>query len=290
MNCAPGNKGCDNSCYSKDQLVKIASALNKSRKLSIITKNKTKKEIWEQIQKGLLNECTYEWCWLDTPEVRQINDRKLKDETFKPPMPEEWMSNKYTWLTTTDISKVMKQYEKAYRNFRFYGPFPVDCPQEIYCDLSDLDLKRLKGRGVEYIGVIFNLDRHDQSGSHWVGLFCNIPNRIISYYDSTAIAPPGYIKYFIEMLKRGLLAISPEKVEYNWNKKKHQFGGSECGIYSMNFILESLKGKKMADFQKKSITDANVNILRDYLYRPPRKEKDININKIGGKKDNKKYK
>ena len=52
MNCAPGNKGCDNSCYSKDQLVKIASALNKSRKLSIITKNKTKKEIWEQIQKG----------------------------------------------------------------------------------------------------------------------------------------------------------------------------------------------------------------------------------------------
>jgi len=285
MNCAPGNCSKDNvSCYSKDQLIKIANSLNKSRKISIKTAGKTKKEIWEQIQRELLGECTYEWCWLDVPEIKSIKDKKLKEDVFKPPMPEEWMKNKYTWLTTTDIYKVMKQYEKAYgKKFKFFGPVPVDCPKDIYCELTDINLKKLNSKGVEYVGVIFNLDRHDQSGSHWVGLFCNINDRVISYYDSTAGAPPGYIKYFIGMLKRSLYTINDDKVVYNFNKKKHQFGGSECGIYSMNFILESLKGKKMKDFEGKNITDFSVNVLRDFLYRPPRKEKNLNLTKIGGK-------
>ena len=283
MNCAPGNCSKDNSCYSKQQLIMIAGALNKEKKLGIKTVGKSKKEIWEQIQRGLMGECTYEWCWLDDPAVRKIKDRRLKEETFKPPMPVEWTKNKYTWLTTTDILKVMKQYEKNYKNFKFYGPVPVDCPKDIACELTDINLKRLNGRGKRYIGVIFNLDRHDQSGSHWVGLFCNIPERIISYYDSTASAPPGYIKYFIEMLKRSLMSINGGKIEYNYNRKKHQFGGSECGIYSMNFLVESLKGKKMDDFQKKSINDYSVNILRDYFYRPPKSDKNLKVSRIGGK-------
>lgn len=287
MNCAPGNETKDNSCYSKDQLIKIAKILNKEKKLSIKTSNKTKKEIWEQIQKGLMEECTYEWCWLDVPEVKKINDRKLKEETFKPAMPSEWRKNKYTWLTTTDILKVMRQYEKSNKNFKFYGPVPVDCPKDISCELTDINLNNLNVKGIEYVGVIFNLDRHDQSGSHWVGLFCNIRDRIISYYDSTGSPPPGYIKYFIEMLKRSLNTINKGRVEYNYNKRKHQFGGSECGVYSMNFIVESLKGKKMEDFQGKSISDFSVNILREYFYRPPRNNKEMNNNRIGGKSNKK---
>lgn len=285
MNCAPGNCSKDDvSCYSKEQLIKIAKTLNKERKLSIKTVSKSKKEIWEQIQNALIGECTYEWCWLDVPEIKKLKDRKLKEDVFKPPMPDEWTNNKYTWLTTTDILKVMKQYEKMYKNFKFYGPVPVDCPKDIYCELTDIDLRKLKGRGIKYVGVVFNLDRHDQSGSHWVGLFCNIPERIISYYDSTASVPPGYIKYFINMLKASLNSINSDKVVCNYNKKKHQFGGSECGIYSMNFILESLKGKKMEDFQKKNITDFSVNILREFFYRPAKKEKDLVLVSNGGKK------
>lgn len=285
MNCAPGNESKDEtSCYSKDQLIKMATTLNEKQNANIKYKGKTKKQIWEQIQKTLLGECTYEWCWLDNPHIKSINDRQLKEEVFKPAMPEEWNKNKFTWLTTTDINKVMKQYEKQYKNFKFYGPVPVDCPKDIYCELTDIDLKRLNGRGVEYVGVIFNLDRHDQSGSHWVGLFCNIPKRIISYYDSTANPPPDYIKYFMEMLKRSLKSINGSDVECNSNRKKHQYGGSECGVYSMNFIVESLKGKRMEDFQKKNINDFSVNILRDYFYRPSRKQKNFNLTKIGGKK------
>jgi hypothetical protein len=197
-------------------------------------------------------------------------DKKMKEETFRPAMPAEWVKNKYEWLSTTDISEVMVQYEKEYTNFRFFGPVPVDCPKDIYCELTDLDIKGLKSKGVDYIGVVFNLDRHDQSGSHWVALYINIPKSLITYYDSTASQPPEDIKYFINMIGIKLNQLNGKHV-YEYNKKRHQYGGSECGVYSMNFLIESLKGKTLIDIENKAITDREVNILRNYLYRPPKK-------------------
>ena len=52
--------------------------------------------------------------------------------------------NKYTWLSTTDINAVMKQYERMYDNFAFFGPVPVDCPNGITCELTYLNPLELK--------------------------------------------------------------------------------------------------------------------------------------------------
>jgi len=237
MNCAPANKSKDHTCYSKDQLIKIASSLNQKKNAGIGL-NKSKNALWESIRKTLFPVCTTEWCWLDHVDT----DKTMKEETFRPAMPIEWVKNKYEWLSTTDINEVMVQYEKKYENFRFFGPVPVDCPKDIYCELTDLDIKGLKAKGVDYIGVVFNLDRHDQSGSHWVALYINIPKSLITYYDSTSSEPPEDIKYFINMIGIKLNQINGKHV-YEYNKKRHQYGGSECGMYSMNFLIESLKGK-----------------------------------------------
>ena len=72
-------------------------------------------------------------------------------------------------------------------------------------------------------------------------------------------------------------------VVIDWNKKKHQFGGSECGVYSMNFIIESIKGNKLSEIEKKSISDYSVNVLRNYFYRPPKNTNDLKTIKVGGK-------
>lgn len=81
------------------------------------------------------------------------------------------------------------------------------------------------------------------------------------------------------MLKRQMKS----GVIIDWNKKKHQFGGSECGVYSMNFIIESIKGNKLSDIENKKISDYSVNILRNYFYRPPKKTNDLKTIKVGGK-------
>jgi hypothetical protein len=277
MNCAPHRKG-DMTCYTKEQLVKMAKILNQ-KEGSKIKLTGSKEEIWNAIRLHLFDECDYEWEWIDNKSIKELNDREIKYETFKPPMPTSWLKNKFTWLNTTDILNVMRQYEKLYNNFKFFGPVPVDCPKDIYCELTNIDLGKINRKGVNMVGVIFNLDKHNESGSHWVGLFVNMLDNSIIYYDSTGHPPPDYIKYFIEMLKRQM----KNGVIIDWNKKKHQFGGSECGVYSMNFIIESIKGNKLSDIQNKNISDYSVNVLRNYFYRPPKKTNDLKTIKVGGK-------
>jgi hypothetical protein len=277
MNCAPHRKG-DTTCYTKEQLVKIAKILNK-KEGSKIKFTGSKEELWNAIRMHLFDECDYEWEWMDNKSIRELNDREIKYETFKPPMPTAWLKNKFTWLNTTDILNVMRQYEKLYREFKFFGPVPVDCPKDIYCELTNIDLGKMNRKGVNMVGVIFNLDKHNESGSHWVGLFANMQDNSITYYDSTGNPPPDYIKYFMEMLKRQMRS----GVVIDWNKKKHQFGGSECGVYSMNFIIESIKGNKLSEIEKKTISDYSVNVLRNYFYRPPKNTNDLKTIKVGGK-------
>ena len=277
MNCAPHRKG-DTTCYTKEQLVKIAKILNK-KEGSKIKFTGSKEELWNAIRMHLFDECNYEWEWMDNKSIRELNDREIKYETFKPPMPTAWLKNKFTWLNTTDILNVMRQYEKLYREFKFFGPVPVDCPKDIYCELTNIDLGKMNRKGVNMVGVIFNLDKHNESGSHWVGLFANMQDNSIIYYDSTGNSPPDYIKYFMGMLKRQMRS----DVSIDWNKKKHQFGGTECGVYSMNFIIESIKGNKLSDIEKKTISDYSVNVLRNYFYRPPKNTNDLKTIKVGGK-------
>lgn len=271
MNCSPQINNNSYTCYSKDQLVKMAQEINKKKKSNVIKiSNNTKKELWNQIYKSLFHKCKYEWCWLDTDIIKNIPDDDLHSFTFRPKKPKSWLKDKHTWLTTTDINDVMEQYEKKYKDFKFFGPVPVDCPTGIYCELSNLNLKKMKNDGIKKLGIIFNLDKHNEPGSHWVGLIVNEDDKKITYYDSVGNPPPHHIQRFVKLLKNNFKVNRKLNFIFEYNKKKHQYGGSECGIYSMNFLVESLKGMKLADFQKIKISDFSMNILRDYFYRSPK--------------------
>jgi hypothetical protein len=58
----------------------------------------------------------------------------------------------------------------------------------------------------------------------------------INYYDSYGDPPVDGIKMFIVRLVEKFL-LKGEKVKILYNDKRHQYGNSECGVYSMNFIL-----------------------------------------------------
>ena len=57
------------------------------------------------------------------------------------------------------------------------------------------------------------------------------------------------------------------KVEAFHNKHRHQFGNSECGMYSLNLILELLEGRDFRDICKDNIKDEKVNKLRNIFFR-----------------------
>ena len=248
--CAHNLKAKDTTktCFSKNALIKISSEL----KLPI---KGTKQKLWNNIRDHFSQKCNDETCWMN-----YINDKELEEETFKPKKPESWKNNKYTWLNTYDILFVMQQFEKHYKDFVFIGPVPADCPISFNCELTNLNLKELHKKKINNVGVIYNHDKHYEPGSHWTAIYINIPNKTIDYYDSYGTKPPKLIYEF--MKKTG-----NNEYKLIYNDKRHQYGGSECGVYSMYFILQRLENISMKQISKKNISDEKMNKLRNILYR-----------------------
>jgi hypothetical protein len=256
------------SCYSKKSLLKIANTWNKnhSSNLISISNKSTRKKLWDNIQNKFSKVCKKdELCWKQQDLIKKIKDIDIELYTFKPTMPKEWLNKKNTWLNTYDIYYVMKQYEKANPDFAFLGPIPSDCPVSIHCELSKLDLMNMKKNGIDKVGIIYNTDVSTSSGEHWVAIYIDNKHNEINYYDSTASIPIKLIHKFIEKVAN---QYRKHKIEPTiiYNDKKHQYGNSECGMYSMNFILERVHGKTMWDISNMKIPDSDMNYLRGLLY------------------------
>ena len=197
--CAPGNKG-GLTCFSINSLRKIASEYNhtlpnKSNKRINFDNTTSKDELWKMLRQTLSKQCNTEICWLDLDFVKNINDPNLEGG-HRPKGP----AKSTEWLTTSDINHTMKQYEKAYKGFVFFGPVPIDFAI-IQTELNNMNLSTLHRQGVRSIGIIFNMDPHDQSGSHWVAMYIDLVKREINYFDIYGICQtPKEIKKLINSL------------------------------------------------------------------------------------------
>jgi hypothetical protein len=275
--CSPDReKNGSFTCYSKSDLILLAKSYNKNRpKDKHIIIGNSKKKLWSQLQNRLSNECETEWCWLEKKFVPAPYSQKILKENFKPEKPKEWNKNPFEWLSTLDIKKVMKQYEKKYKKFLFIGPVPVDCPSEITCALSGLNIEILiKRLGKTKLGIVFNLDPHDKPGSHWVAVYSDFVKARIFYFDSVGLPPPRPIRLFLEKLKKQIdnFHLNYFKKQKNTpiliNRTKFQYGSSECGIFSMYFIISNLRNIGVEKFDKNNVNDKKMNHLRNVLYRP----------------------
>jgi hypothetical protein len=243
------------------------------------------------------------WCWTGAI-ARFANDTKAKEiikmiekEELRPEMPVEWYANGKEWLSNYDIEDVMMQYDKGRQyKYAFLGVYPIDFSEEdkfgrcLYSQICSLDVKRYINKKIKYLGLITNLDKHNQNGSHWTSTFIIIDPRNkcygAHYYDSNAIGIPAYVKKFILNLKKRLLVIYPNRnFKITFNMTRHQRKNTECGMFSMThqirWLNSLLKYKKLnlpdpykdENFLQcitndKKITDDNMNASRKYLYRP----------------------
>jgi hypothetical protein len=289
MNCSPlvKNKRINkNTCYPKEILFKIRNAYNESHLDKKIEENDPTKLL--QLLTERLTTCEKEDCWLE--QLKDANLKKKIDELiFSPDKPSEWLKNKNEWLSNVDIFEVLSQYEMTYNNFEFIGPTPIDfdtrlpdkdnkCVWEELCTIS---LEKKLKEGKDKIGIIFNLDRHDQGGSHWVSLFVDLKDRFIFYYDSAGNDIPKEIDALRERLMKQALELKKnKKMKMKFYKNypvEHQHGNTECGMYSLFFIITMLTGvveentklslaKKIKLFKAGKIPDEYVEQYRNVYF------------------------
>ena len=68
-------------------------------------------------------------------------------------------------------------------------------------ELCNINIKRLIRKGKTKIGIVFNLDNHDQDGSHWVSFFCDFDRNAIYYFDSYGYKEPKEVTTLIKRLQ-----------------------------------------------------------------------------------------
>jgi len=277
--CSPKNKVNDKiqTCYSKSELVKIATSYNKENS-DKIKLNLNKLELWKALKQKNFDKCqNNEFCWLkqNYMKINQELNQELS-ENFRPLKPKEWNNEPNKWLNTYDILNVMKQYEEKHKNFKMIGVFPIDfrtkiegtCVSPIMCKLN---IKKLVENKNTKLGFVFNLDKHYQSGSHWTSMFINLnktsKNFGAYYYDSVGVKPPREITDFIKTLKIQSKKYFNKDMPFKYNKIQHQNGSTECGMFSLYYLDKSLKNMSFNSFiNKKGLNDNFVFKLRDIYY------------------------
>jgi hypothetical protein len=209
--------------------------------------------------------------------------RTLFNGYIQPLKPVAWCSDPDKWLDNTNIEAVLRQYEKAYRWFRSLGVHPIDfsapspymgaggpgaagagprCLVEMMCRVS---IPQLRRDGIKYAAAVFNLDNHLQSGSHWVAAVIDVAAPSVFYFDSYGLPPPPQIETFMKSLAND----APELLRgrrIGFNGRRFQRGGTECGMYSLYFIISLIHGMPFRRFVKSPVPDRDMIALRDVLF------------------------
>lgn len=210
--------------------------------------------------------CDTEFCMLKKTPLEGGEKTRLK-RFFRPEKPALWDKKPTYWLDSVNIEDVMQQYEQEDPAFEFIGPVPIDFDSMykgfgrcVVDELCKLDLRRAAATGKQKIGIVFNLDPHDEPGSHWVCAYVDIPGKAAYYFDSYGYKPPKEIERFLRRCKEQ----GCEHVYYN--DIRHQRKGSECGMYCLFCIICLLHGSSFHEICKKIVDDDTMNAFRDILF------------------------
>lgn len=263
--CAPHINYEDGSCISLEILIKIAKAYNKANLndtiyISNITDKHELKKNLLKILREKIDENEEDWINNDFIKTLDKNTLdQLKNHTFRPHGPQ----GQFEWLSTIDINKVLHQYENKYDDFKFLGAVPIDFMTLDYLIFNKINFKDFEKINKTRFGIIFNLDESWKGGSHWVSLFIDLNKGQIYFSDSFAINPDKRIEEFINVVEKYLKNNKKMiNIDKKYNKTRHQKGNSECGVYSINFILRLLKGKTFDHITRKRLDDKKVNKCR----------------------------
>jgi len=251
--CAPSKTRKTFSCYSDNDLHTLKRKYNKTNRKKIKTSTPT--QIWKELMKHM--NCKKESCIATKLNIKSYN--------FAPKSPDEWKKKPTAWLSSIEITDVLKQYEKAYPDFKYIGPSPADfyfrengtCVWEELCKFNVKAMKKYKR-----VGIVFNLDTHEGGGTHWIAVFMDLIAKKMYYFDSTGEKIGEHIQKFYDKVN----AQEPYVLIQN-HPVEHQFGNTECGMYTLFFIIIMIHTNDFSLFTNKKIfSDKSMVSLRKKLF------------------------
>lgn len=222
-------------------------------------------------------------CWA---KQKFVQDRAALLQKFRPPMQSSWKKHRTTPLLTTDILKGLKPYEDKFSDFALLGVFAIDFLHKnpdgschVYDQICNMNLPAFMRNGVRQFGMVINLDPHYRGGSHWIAVYMNTdpkdPRFGFYHFCSEASKPPQQILHYYENMRSQYASAFPKRkkeLPFSSNNVRYQYKNSECGMYSLLFIILCLENPHQSvekTLQSKLFpkSDDFVNSLRQVIFR-----------------------
>lgn len=275
------------TCYTRAQLVNLASYYNKEYSHRIPL-NGSKMELWNAINDRMI-ECEDGKCSRMSSRTGQSwrwdwgwGGRHQRGGFAIPkPLPPQGrnMDDERPWLSTKDIHDVLQRYQYQYPDFQSVGPVPID-----FCNighvLCKMDVVRAYKKGTRTIGVVFNTDPSTQPGKHWISMFIDMRRPVweINYFDSFGNAPvaPEIVR-LVSHLEDNITSTGVKVIKklncssgVCTSSVQHQMNDSDCGMYSIHFIVKRLEGVSWETLVRNysiELNDDNMGKLRRYYFQ-----------------------
>jgi len=238
------------TCFTAEVLLEIKKEYNKDHPENPIKTNEVR-ELWQELH-NRLTKCKgkKETCWLGTIDNVELRE-KIKEHIYAPEQPGEWIKKPDEWLSNYDINSVLLQYSDLYKDFKAIAATPIDfdvkrkggsCVSDELCKFS---LEEWTKKGINRFGIVFNLDKHTEPGSHWVSLFVDATNSFMFFFDSAGNGVPKEVDTLMQKIEKQGANMYPPVIfkKYDNGKNDHQKGNTECGMYSLFFLITMLTGK-----------------------------------------------
>lgn len=236
--------GIDSAICSTDITLKSIS-----KKLEI-GGNSDKKEIIELAKKK--TNCKDESCIYS--KLDNLDDLKNSKNRLKEPGP----ANSLEWLDNTNIDNVLDKWVYQYKDF-LHIPFHMIDFDKKNTYLSTMSINNIIKDGYKTAGVILNTDVSTGSGIHWFCLFFDFRTNPISieYFNSSGEQPLPSVRNLLDRLK------TTTSVLFENTTSHQQDTSSECGLYSLYYIINRLKGVSYNDFNKRIPDKEMIKFRKD---------------------------
>jgi len=270
----PGPQQCHPSIGSERPSIgclPLSTLQAAAKHLGLTTTDKT---IRKELEKALSVKPAEEASLLKALPISKAEQSTLQKEYLRPPAPAAWIKDPDMWLDSVNIADVMNQYEKAFPNFDFMGPFPIDfaaqdpyekggAPKCLMDEICEFRIKSAIANKRDMLGVIYNLDPHYKSGSHWVATFVDLKKNRCLYFDSYGLKPPKQILTFMSWVSK---QDASKTMPLMYSSRRIQYKNTECGVYCLYFLIRMIHGDEFVDFTRATPSDQGMLKLRSWMF------------------------
>jgi hypothetical protein len=242
--CAPTISKNSEICSSQEMLKNLKDWLQ--------IQSQNPKEII-QVAKTKLS-CPDETCVLETAQEKGALSEDDVSKVLKVKGP--WDSTK--WLDNENIDCTLEQYAE-----KFSGFHPIKFQMRDFAKYpTQLSTFNWQKPGIKYVACALNTDLTGNPGEHWTALFVDYPSKTVEYFDSAGNTPH---QEFLELIVG--IASKLDFRDISVTTVKHQVENTECGVYTLYYILSRLHGIPYKKFMTKRVPDDMMVAFRKYLFR-----------------------